>query len=71
MEFNSENVKINKNSNSPEYIKNYMRDYIKKQSSVNCVICGGKYKPYQKYLHDTKAKKHLFIINKLNENRID
>jgi hypothetical protein len=61
---NEDNIKQRKNSNSPEYIKKYMKDYIKKQSSVDCLICGGKYKPYQKYLHDTKTKKHLFFVNK-------
>jgi hypothetical protein len=59
--------KISKNSNSKEYIKNYMKEYIKNQSSVVCDVCGGKYKPYQKYLHDKKAKKHLFIIKLNNE----
>jgi hypothetical protein len=58
-----ERTKVSKNSSSPEYIKNYMKDYIKNQSSVECTVCNGKFKPYQKYLHDTKAKKHLFMIN--------
>jgi hypothetical protein len=62
-----ETVKISKNSNSPEYIKNYMKDYIKKQSSVECDICGGKYKPYQKYLHDNKVKRHIMMSNLLNK----
>jgi hypothetical protein len=61
-----ESVKVGKDSYSPEYIKNYMKDYIKKQSSVECNICGGKYKPYQKYLHDNKVKRHIMMVNLLN-----
>ena len=45
-----------------------MKDYIKKQSSVECNICGGKYKPYQKYLHDNKVKRHILMANLLNKN---
>jgi hypothetical protein len=45
-----------------------MKDYIKKQSSVECNICGGKYKPYQKYLHDSKVKRHILMANLLNKN---
>jgi hypothetical protein len=56
--------------NDNEYQKNYMKEYIKKQESVICNICQGKYKPYQKYLHDKKTKRHLLIVEQMKKNDI-
>jgi hypothetical protein len=58
-----DSIKCSKNSNSAEYMKDYMKNYIKKSESVYCIICGGHYKAYKKYVHD-KTKKHLFIVGK-------
>lgn len=61
------NVKVKKTDN-PDYMKNYMRDYIKNNNEmIICNVCGGRYKKYNKYAHDTKTKKHLFIINKIKQ----
>lgn len=40
-----------------EYMKNYMRDYIKNSEKMVCE-CGGKFKSYNKCLHK-KTQKHL------------
>jgi hypothetical protein len=47
-------------------MREYMRTYIKANNeSINCTICGGKYKSYLKYVHDNgvKHKKELQIKN--------
>jgi hypothetical protein len=44
-------------SGDKEYMRNYMRDYIKNSQEVTCP-CGGKFKSYNKCLHK-KTKKHL------------
>ena len=51
--------------NSPEYIKDYMRDYVNKAETETCDLCQGEYKAYNKYRHK-KAKKHINAMNLLN-----
>lgn len=41
---------------SKEDQKDYMRTYIAKSVSVDCPVCGGKFKTYNKYKHDQSAK---------------
>jgi hypothetical protein len=50
-----------------ENINEYMKDYIKNSKDCICDICGGKYKSYQKYLHN-KGKIHTlkYIIQQQN-----
>lgn len=49
------------------YIRNYMREYIKNAEEYKCE-CGGKYKTYNKCLHN-KTKRHIkYIQNKEDNN---
>lgn len=41
---------------SKEDQSEYMRTYIAKSVSVDCPVCGGKFKTYNKYKHDQSAK---------------
>ena len=62
-----ENKTADKKAYAAEYRKNhpknkedqnaYMKTYIAKSVSVDCPVCGGKFKSYNKYHHD-ETKKH-------------
>ena len=55
--------------NSPEYQKEYMKNYIANAKDVLCK-CGSTYKPYRKYMH-VKTKKHLAgIDNNIKQNEV-
>jgi len=45
-------------SNNKEYIKNYMRYYVKNNEKETCNICLGNYKKMYRYKH-LQTKKHL------------
>ena len=47
-------------TNSSQYGKAYMKDYIKNCPVIVCE-CGGKYRKYSKYKHE-KTKKHQQMI---------
>ena len=49
-------------SNGKEYQTEYMKKYVTNAQSINCEICGGKYKTYSKYRH-VKTKKHILAEN--------
>ena len=44
-----------------EEVNNYMREYIANSESINCQICGGKYKTYSKYKH-VQSQKHIAAV---------
>lgn len=44
--------------NSKEYMRDYMKKYIKESPTVTCAICDAKYKKYKKDRHE-KTKKHM------------
>jgi hypothetical protein len=50
-----------------EYMKNYMRDYIKNSEKMTCE-CGGKFKSYNKCLHK-KTQKHLKWLEMNEQNK--
>ena len=42
-------------------VNDYMKEYIKNSESIDCQICGGRYKTYSKYKH-VKSQKHLTAV---------
>jgi hypothetical protein len=52
--------------NRPEYIKNYMRDYIKRQPKIKCDVCDREYNKHQKYSHDKQKNHMLHLLIKEN-----
>jgi hypothetical protein len=46
-------------TDDPEYMNNYMKQYVKSQDKVKCDIpgCESYIKPYARYIHN-KSKKH-------------
>lgn len=52
-------------TNSKEYMKNYFRKYVRNSRSIICAHCGGKYKKYNKHIHNM-TKKHIKSLKKLN-----
>jgi len=45
-----------------DYMRNYMKEYIKKQSKIICNECNGVFLKHRKYIHD-QGKKHIYISN--------
>jgi hypothetical protein len=45
-------------SNKSEYQKEYMRNYIKNSTTVQCEICGSSFKKYKSYRHN-QSNKHI------------
>lgn len=52
--------------NRSEYIKNYMRDYIKKQPKIKCDVCDREYNKHQKYSHNKQKHHVLHLLMKEN-----
>lgn len=49
-------------SNQKEYMRNYMREYVElNNESLICDLCKGKYKKYNKSIHN-KSKKHMICL---------
>lgn len=50
---------MKKGGHSKEYMRNYMKTYLDKKNKDNvCEICGGKYKTFNKSIHD-KTTRHI------------
>jgi hypothetical protein len=47
-------------TNDKDYIRNYMKEYIKSSQRVRCNLCDGVYKAVYKYKH-IKTSKHINI----------
>lgn len=45
-----------------DYMRNYMKEYIKKQDRIICKDCNGMFLKHRQYIHN-KGKKHLYITN--------
>lgn len=50
-------------TNKKEYMRKYMKEYVKKSTKIQCPICFGWHKTYNKYMHE-KTKKHIQAIEK-------
>jgi hypothetical protein len=55
------------NQTRAEYQKIYMKKYINNSKNHICDICNGKYKSYNKYLHE-QTNKHKQCLNLIKKN---
>ncbi len=58
-------IQQNITADSKQYIRDYMRIYIKNQEKVQC-DCGTLIKPYHRYKH-VKTKLHLNILERVKQ----
>ena len=58
-------IQQNITADSKQYIRDYMRLYIKNQEKIQC-DCGTMIKPYHKYRH-VKTKLHLNILERVKQ----
>ena len=56
-------------TNSKEYQKEYMRNYIKNSGTTHCDLCGGNFKTYNKHVH-VKCKKHINAMKILKDSTV-
>ena len=60
-----------KSSHTKEYMRNYMKTYLDKKNVDNvCNICGGKYKTFNKSIHE-KTTRHLKGVQTYDKKKED
>jgi hypothetical protein len=45
-------------TNDRTYMKKYMNEYQKTCKPITCIYCGGRYRKYNRYIHE-RTKKHI------------
>ena len=70
-EYSIKEEDIKKSGHSKEYMRNYMKKYLDKKNIDNvCDVCGGKYKTFNKSIHE-KTTRHLKGVQNYEKKRED